>query len=198
VLSLFLGRGYNVAVPVVDVGDDAIVIDDGEHELRRLQVKSASVRGEPAEGVEGEGVETTTEGRVKVGFTLSRRQLRDARGAPLYYMFLAHVCGQWSFVLISREALYERKERASARLKADHDADDKPLTIWITFIAPAEGQAGDAIVWGDSISEYLNRWVDWPELATGRGGQGRLDGPRGRRQTPPGARGRGGDPATSP
>lgn len=41
-MSYFLRRGYNVAVPVVDLGDDTIVIHDDRHELRRVQVKSGN------------------------------------------------------------------------------------------------------------------------------------------------------------
>ncbi|MBL9099401.1 MAG: hypothetical protein JNL82_00500 [Myxococcales bacterium] len=82
VLSLLLRRGYNVAVPAVDVGDDAIVINDVSHELCRLQVKS----GNPGK---------TSEHAADVGFTLSRRQLGDPLGAPLFYVLIAWVWSGW-------------------------------------------------------------------------------------------------------
>ncbi len=40
-MSELLLRGWNVAVPVVDVGDDVFVIDDNDKTTYRLQVKSA-------------------------------------------------------------------------------------------------------------------------------------------------------------
>jgi hypothetical protein len=40
-MSEVLLRGWNVAVPVVDVGDDVFVIDDNDKTTYRLQIKSA-------------------------------------------------------------------------------------------------------------------------------------------------------------
>ena len=42
VMAEFLARGYNVAVPEVDRGDDLFVVRDDNGELSRIQVKSAS------------------------------------------------------------------------------------------------------------------------------------------------------------
>ena len=41
-MSELLLRGWNVAVPVVDVGDDVFVIDDNDKTTYRMQVKSAA------------------------------------------------------------------------------------------------------------------------------------------------------------
>ena len=41
VMSELLLRGWNVAVPVVDIGDDVFVIDDRDKTTRRVQVKAA-------------------------------------------------------------------------------------------------------------------------------------------------------------
>jgi hypothetical protein len=43
VMSEFLVRGWNVAVPEVDVGDDMFVIHDQAGEFVRIQVKTANV-----------------------------------------------------------------------------------------------------------------------------------------------------------
>lgn len=40
-MSELLLRGWNVAVPVVDVGDDVLIIDDNDKTTFRVQVKSA-------------------------------------------------------------------------------------------------------------------------------------------------------------
>jgi len=40
-MSEFLLRGYNVATPEVDVGDDIFVVDDRKGTLWRIQVKTA-------------------------------------------------------------------------------------------------------------------------------------------------------------
>ena len=41
VMSEFLDRGYNVAVPEVDIGDDIFVVHDGSGVYRRIQVKTS-------------------------------------------------------------------------------------------------------------------------------------------------------------
>lgn len=41
VMSEFLLRGYNVAIPEVDEGDDVLVVNDRADRLWRVQVKTA-------------------------------------------------------------------------------------------------------------------------------------------------------------
>jgi len=40
-MSEFLARGYNVAVPEVDRGDDLFVVQDESGDFDRIQVKTA-------------------------------------------------------------------------------------------------------------------------------------------------------------
>lgn len=150
-----------MAIPVVDVGDDAIVIDDGEHALRRLQVKSASCK--PVEAVKSNERE-----EFKASFTLKRKQLGDPGGVDLYYMLVAWVWGRWCFILISRQALSDRYARAVAASRCKREAKSKDVTIEITYSRTRDTSAEGVSVWGDSLDEYLDRWVDWPELPTGR------------------------------
>ena len=42
VMSEFLTRGWNVAIPEVDVGDDIFVVQDDNGTLRRVQVKTST------------------------------------------------------------------------------------------------------------------------------------------------------------
>lgn len=44
VMSEFLDRGYNVAIPEVDVGDDIFVVQDSSGVFRRIQVKTSTAR----------------------------------------------------------------------------------------------------------------------------------------------------------
>jgi len=44
VMAEFLVRGWNVAVPEVDVGDDIFVVRDSDGNLSRIQVKTASAQ----------------------------------------------------------------------------------------------------------------------------------------------------------
>jgi hypothetical protein len=42
VMSEFLIRGWNVAIPEVDIGDDIFVVQDDNGTLRRVQVKTSA------------------------------------------------------------------------------------------------------------------------------------------------------------
>ena len=61
--SEFLLRGWNAAVPAVDVGDDALVLDDDAGTVRRVQVKTSS--GEESRNADGLLVETEAKVRAR-------------------------------------------------------------------------------------------------------------------------------------
>lgn len=157
VLSDLLRRGYNAAIPLVDTGDDAVVIDDASHRLHRLQVKS----GTPARYLETS---------VAVDFQLGRKQLGDDNGAALHYMFMAWIWDAWVWVLIPRADLKTLKDEAEMRAaeagrirKHDRHARSDGLKLTIRFSRDASG-VRDAVLWGESISVYLQRWPPaWPD-----------------------------------
>lgn len=153
-MSEFLWRGYNVAIPVVDEGDDIFVVDAGEGVLRRVQVKTAGT------GTAGEGTKT-------VQFTLSRSQLNlSLGGSELFFMLLARWDDidskvPWRFILIRRDELNALRTnplpgRRGRGLKDDAAAGDE-LTMRVRI------SGRDATAWGHSLSDYLDRWSpDWP------------------------------------
>ncbi len=78
-MSEFLWRGYNVAIPAVDVGEDIFVVEAGQGVRRRVQVKAA-------------GTGTVAAGTKTVQFNLSRSQLNlQPGGSDLFFMLLAKV-----------------------------------------------------------------------------------------------------------
>src|SRR5580658_10027844 len=85
-MSELLLRGWNAAVPVVDVGDDVLVIDDNDKRTRRLQVKSRECARD-------------ANGRIAATFSLSRAQLKDpGLEIELIYMLLIRVDSDWRFL----------------------------------------------------------------------------------------------------
>jgi hypothetical protein len=164
-MSYFLRRGYNVAVPVVDLGDDIIVIHDDQHDLRRVQVKS----GNPPKRQKSHAADVR-----EIRFTLSRQQLSESYGAALHYMLMAWVWGRWSFVMIPRSELQKRKEASEARgrtpgglPRADREARSDSLTLTIFFSRDETTGHEDAWLWGQSLMDFLNRWTaEWPEVTS--------------------------------
>lgn len=103
VMSELLARGWNVAIPVVDVGDDVLVVDDEEKSLIRIQVKT--------------GVEVPLEGGAfKVTFNLSLLQLTTEYQSNLIFAFAIRKNEGWNTILwIEREDLMTLRESFERR-----------------------------------------------------------------------------------
>ena len=155
-MSEFLYRGYNVAIPGVDVGDDVYVVEDGLGTMWRLQVKTSDQSGE------NRGV-----------YLLSRRQLREVKANELFFMFVTRWRDRWRFILISREKLaeirdrFEQQDRAGRpgrRPAADGTAKTDALILKIDW------DEADARGWDTSFAAYLDCWPDtFPESREGPG-----------------------------
>jgi hypothetical protein len=115
VMSEFLLRGWNVAIPEVDVGDDIFVVRDSNDELRRIQVKSSKSSSLKKEGYFAQ-------------FNLSIRQLRDTQKL-VYYVFVVRHFDEWSNILIINQdellALFETESIGSVH--------KDNLTLRLTF-----------------------------------------------------------------
>jgi hypothetical protein len=166
-MSEFLYRGYNVAVPSVDVGDDVYVVEDNEGTMWRLQVKTADGASDERRAQDGS---LTSMG---CSYALSRRQLRTEKANELFFMFMVRWEGRWRFVLIARDALSEIRARFEAADRSgksgrkpvpDEEAKNDGMTLRI------EWRAADAEGWSTSLAPYLDRWPEeFPENPAGPG-----------------------------
>jgi hypothetical protein len=164
-MSELLLRGWNVAIPVVDVGDDAFVIDDHEKVTRRVQVKTSSVSS-----VEG--------GRWRATFNLSRKQLRTAWPIELFYALMTRFEGRWAFLVIPRVDLLAIRDayvKSSSQRSLigrppldDEGAKTDSLRLDLDF-------EGDTVAgWGVSLGPYRNCWPE--ALGVLEGGPGSAGG----------------------
>ncbi len=95
VMSEFLLRGWNVAIPEVDEGDDIFVVKHEEGRLMRIQVKTSQAK------LQKENFTAT--------FSISTRQLDDATKDDIFYIFLVRYKDKWQLpLIISRYDLFER------------------------------------------------------------------------------------------
>ncbi len=89
VMSEFLTRGWNVAIPEVDIGDDIFVVQDDSGTLRRVQVKtSTSIAGQKS---------------YKGQFNVPISQLRNNSNVPVHYVFIVRHNNSWNVPLIIRQ-----------------------------------------------------------------------------------------------
>lgn len=81
VMAELLWRGWNVALPEVDVGDDVLVVKDDSGDLWRIQVKTATAQPQ--------------QGGYSAQFRISLRQLRTSRTPDLVYVFAMRSSAGW-------------------------------------------------------------------------------------------------------
>jgi hypothetical protein len=85
VMSEFLMRGWNVAMPEVDTGDDIFVVEDENDTFYRVQVKTAQAN-ERKKG-------------YSVQFSISLQQLEE-QDSSIYFVFLIRNKLGWSNMLL--------------------------------------------------------------------------------------------------
>ena len=96
VMSEFLLRGYNVAMPEVDLGDDIFVVEDATGELWRIQVKTAI------------GVRQSTGWRAK--YSVKWEQLTNKVNPDLYFVFAVRCGSAWEFLPLARPYLKSQRD----------------------------------------------------------------------------------------
>lgn len=138
VMAELMLRGWNTAIPEVDVGDDIFVVHDSKGDLRRVQVKTALARP------------------LQVGhsaqFNLSLSQLQTSMTPEVTYIFAIRLIDHWdSFVVIDREILDE--EHSSYRLGSG-SADR--LLLRLRF------KGTSVTCKRRDLSQYRNNWTAFP------------------------------------
>ena len=136
--SYFLARGWNVATPKVDVGDDLVVIEDNQGFFVRIQVKTAQA----IERKESFGVR----------FKVPLKQLQKQYNPELYYMFMVYRQEDWQHkVIIPRAALlFEFLNNSIGSVIGDS------LILYVTF------QGEKVMCSGVDFSEFYNNFQDFP------------------------------------
>lgn len=95
-MAELLVRGYNVAIPEIDDGDDVFVVHDGTGELHRVQIKTASPKRVYQDG-----------SGFSAQFNVGLAQLERSRRPDLHYIFVARHEGRWAaWFLVPRDELF--------------------------------------------------------------------------------------------
>lgn len=140
VMAEFLIRGYNVAMPEVDEGDDVFVVHHHVGTLWRIQVKTANARRERA--------------GVTARFNVTTAQLLQERTPDLMFVFVVRSAERWSdFIVISRAELRE--------LQAEFTI-GKVLGASILF--GLVFSRGTVRCGKQSFRRFRNAWAAWPAL----------------------------------
>jgi len=139
VMSELLYRGWNVATPQVDRGDDVFVVKDENGDLKRVQVKTANGKA-------------LSRGGIKAQFSLRLDQLETPRVPDIHYIFVIRDGDKWlDFVVIMRRELsdIEVVHKIGSRTK-------NKLILSMT-ITSQEIKCS-----GYSLKSYRNNWKEFP------------------------------------
>jgi hypothetical protein len=137
VMAEFAYRGYNVAMPEIDVGDDVFVVEDRRGEFWRIQVRTADGKRR-GYGYSG-----------KFAFALA--QLRKGKSPDLHYVLALRTGAQWEFVPIPRNDLYQGVRNRGWGSRA---GDNVILTL--------RCHRDELLCSGSSLQRYRNNWERWP------------------------------------
>lgn len=134
VMSELLWRGWNVAIPQVDVGDDIFVVKDEEGTFYRVQVKTANGTHRRY-GCSGQ-------------YTLPLQQLRTPQTPDLIYILAVRYEEEWAdYLILSRQALLFQHETAGIGTPSQSG-----ITLTIQF------RPQTVTCSGSDLSKFRNNW----------------------------------------
>lgn len=143
-MAEFLVRGYNVAIPEVDEGDDVFVVHGRSGELHRVQIKTAS----PQRSL-------TRSAGFSAQFNVGMAQLETPRAPDLKYVFTVRHEQRWAAWLhLTRRELFElhRQQRVGSRSR------DRVI-VRVTF------RDGSTTCNGVDLTAHRDAWDHyWPPL----------------------------------
>lgn len=141
VMSHIVVRGYNVAIPEIDVGSDVFVVQDENSTLWRVQVKTATATA-------------NRDGSISARFKLPIQQLRNLSEVDdLIYSLVAYHEGAWSaFINIPRGDL----EDATAGMKPTDGVITPTLRLTQKQAICNDGKV--------DLQPYRGHWDYWPDL----------------------------------
>ncbi len=143
VMSELLTRGWNVAVPEIDIGDDVFVVRDSNGEFKRVQVKSANAQQQNKS--------------IAFQISISYVRLSTPVTPELSLVFPIRLYDKWIlFVVITRNELYELYENSNiGRINKSGN---------INFRFKYDVKSNILIINKLDVSHYLNNWKSFPKI----------------------------------
>jgi hypothetical protein len=142
-MSEFLLRGYNVATPEVDVGDDVYVVQDDSGKLWKIQVKTATAN--------------PTKKGYSAQVKMPLKQLRLVRDPEIRYIVAIRERKDWQpYIIIGRPDLYAlyKQERIGSRAGA-----------YVMFRFSFDESNQKLHLGKIDLTDNLNNWKEWPLIS---------------------------------
>ncbi|MCK6612573.1 MAG: hypothetical protein L6Q78_16220, partial [Bacteroidia bacterium] len=138
VMSEFLTRGWNVAIPEVDIGDDIFVVQDDNGTLRRVQVKTSTA--------------TPRQTGFSAQFRVPISQLRTIANIPVHYVFIVRHSDRWSKPIVIRQD-YLLDHFQNDKIGSEHEGN---LNLYFSY---SENKVDCS---GQDLTKYVADFTDFP------------------------------------
>lgn len=138
VMSEFLTRGWNVAIPEVDIGDDIFVVQDDNGTLRRVQVKTSTSISRQ-NGFSGQ-------------FKVPLGQLKNVANILVHYVFVIRHQEQWTKPIVIRQD-YLLDHYLNDNIGSEHEGF---LNLYFSY-TPDKVECS-----GLDLTQYVSDFTDFP------------------------------------
>lgn len=138
-------RGYNVAMPEMDIGDDLFVVNDATGAMWRIQVKT-SVASVGKKVVSGQ-------------FRVREAAITTPLTPDLHFVFVLRVGAGWRFVVVSRQVL--------ANYVQAHNMGTQSIVkgvAWRQIYVSINKASGAVTCSNQVITHLMENWGTWPVL----------------------------------
>ena len=133
-------RGYNVAMPEIDKGDDIFVVRDDTGAMWRLQVKTSLGKSQKKS--------------KRFQFRIREDSIQVSQNPDLHFVFAMRRRGRWRFLIMDRPVL---RNYANNKNLGSLSGDYRQIAITLT-------DSGEATCSKQDLTNHLSDWNTWPEI----------------------------------
>jgi hypothetical protein len=148
VMAELLCRGWNVAIPDVDKGDDLFVVQDDNGDFRRVQVKTATA------------ITFKKKKGFAVDYILRLDQLRKPATPELHYIFVSRLLDRWEpLLIIERNELFDLHTLNQVGSVSKRKNGPDMLRLHFQFTPIATNPRNYSVTCSKhDFSAFVNRW----------------------------------------
>ena len=139
-------RGYNVALPEIDKGDDIFSVNDVTGAMLRIQVKTSMARRQPKIGAS------------KYSFNVRGSAISEPQSPELHFVFACRVDVGFRFIVMSRDVLRNYVNAQHAGSPGEKAKNGRRFEIQLFD----DGRV--TCLPGLDWSSHLEDWAAWPSL----------------------------------
>lgn len=133
-------RGYNVAMPEIDKGDDIFVVRNDTGAMWRLQVKTSLGKSQKIS--------------KRFQFRIREDSIQVSQNPDLHFVFAMRRRGRWRFLIMDRPVL---RNYANNKNLGSLSGDYRQIAITLT-------DSGEATCSKQDLTNHLSDWNSWPRI----------------------------------